>query len=137
MKKNIFKTILESTWTLKLIGRKGILKLARNVLEITLETSGTMGHYTKFVGRVVNARDGEISRNTFAFNDHLLQSDRIDSRPDYKGDFYIWEHDGELDWYIARPDADAAMDLVFEIIKWAQIYEPNTRKKTKDWRKYE
>jgi hypothetical protein len=108
--------------SVKFIGNKAILKMKNgNIAEITLATAGTTGRYPRLLATIMNKDEGEVTNNSFDFEQYLgANADRGEgARRQEK--LYIWENRGELDWYIARPTN--IVPLVNAINDFIEIYE--------------
>jgi hypothetical protein len=88
-----------------------------NRAEIKLATQGHADHHVCYRVCIVSAAKGPITEMPFVFRDEL--SRRIDNRPDYRGDFYVW---GDAEWYIAVPHPEEVEGLADKIMRFIDLY---------------
>lgn len=83
---------------------------------ITLDASGYVDHYRRFVVEISSKTSGLIHKQAFEFSDFLDLNQRADNRSDYPGPYEVNANIG-WQWYIAVPkDTKPLVEAILQYI---------------------
>ena len=102
-------------------GRTCLARLDQDLrVKIQFVTNGIAGDYTAICASIINRRDGVVDKHTFPFRDMVPA--RQTSQAYGKQYPYIWEYQGEPQWY-GQPLSVKEKQLVREaILDYVEMY---------------
>lgn len=122
-KLEVLENIFKDSWiSCIFLGTQAINVIGKNrIAEITLAGSGTSGHYDGLIVTIKHKDNGNIASNKFSFEQYLGKTaDRSHYNADVVKAMYIWNSQGNFDWYIVRPSQISP--LLDAIDKFIEIY---------------
>lgn len=105
-----------------ILGKEIVKEYHNNVVHIKLGNSFATDDYDNITINVVNKKTLEKDNLYVYFKDIFSQTDRIDNRIDYNGNFHIWNNNGNYEWYVAVPSQKAIERLAQTCYKFIDMY---------------
>ena len=106
---------------IKYTGRTCLARLDKDLrVKLQFVTTGTAGNYTAICASIINRTDGVVDKQTFRFRDMVPA--RSGSQPFGLQYPYIWEYNGNPEWY-GQPLSPKEKQLVRDsILDYVEMY---------------